>query len=769
MKKIKDFTILCCLLFMAVAAQAQSISGKLVDEQQQSLAYANIVIQRSDSTFVTGTTSDEKGGFRLTKVKEGDYRLVVSCVGYQTLYLDLQGFSRSTNLGTLTVKDASEQLGEVTVTASSLSATADKKMVFPSQQQVKASANGVDLLRNLMIPRLNVNPMNNTVSTTDGGTVQLAINGRKATKEEVTALQPSEIIRVEMMEDPGLRYGESDAVVNYVVRRYEMGGSFGYDGNQSTKSWFGQHNANGKLNFGKSEISIRYTNSLQYFNELWFDKNETFTFEDGKQYHRHAHTETDGKKSFYELGGITYNLQDDDKYMFNVSLNLTHYNDPILRFYAKLYTEEFPESVTNRQETSHYSELTPSIDLYYQRNLKNKQFLALNAVGTFIGTKNRNTYSEYLNDEKIVDYQSGVNGEKYSMILEGIYEKGFANGGKFTAGIKHTQGYTDNTYEGTLHFQTRMKQADTYGYAQYKGKWKRLGYSIGLGATRSWFRQEGQEEYETWSFNPRFNLTYTFNKHWSAAFQGNISTMNPSLSQLSAADQLTDSLQIERGNPNLRPYDYYRSTFRLNYNKDKWNIGFFGNYRYRDDAIMSHIYRENGKFIHSYANHDNFQQLNVGINARVGMLWNVLQLSGSIYSDTEWSNGLDYRHTHHSIGWDITAMLMYKNFMVYAMYQHSSDSFFGEHLATGEEAHLIQLQYRLKNVNIGLRMYNPFQRDYARKEVDKNQYAGYDYEYHIDDVARTVTIKLSWNFSFGRDYKSKNKRMNNSDSESGVM
>ena len=81
MKKIKNFTILCCLLFMAVAAQAQSISGKLVDEQQQSLAYANIVIQQPDSTFVTGTTSDEKGGFRLTKVKAGDYRLVVSCVG----------------------------------------------------------------------------------------------------------------------------------------------------------------------------------------------------------------------------------------------------------------------------------------------------------------------------------------------------------------------------------------------------------------------------------------------------------------------------------------------------------------------------------------------------------------------------------------------------------------------------------------------------------------------------------------------------------------
>ena len=761
--------LICCFLMIAACAKAQTISGRLVDEKQNPLPYANIVLQQADSTFVTGQTSDEKGGFRFSKVTEGDYRLKISSIGYETMFIDLQGFQRSANLGTLTMNEATEKLGEVNVTASNLTTTADKKMVFPNQKQVNASANGVDLLRNLMIPRLTVSPMDNNVSTTDGGTVQLAINGRKATKEEVTALQPSEIIRVEMLEDPGLRYGEADVVVNYVMRRYDMGGSFGYNGNQSVKSWFGQHNVNGKLNFGKSEISFYYNTNQQYFNDLWFDRNEVFVFEDGKQYHRHAHTETDGKKTFQEWASVTYNIQDNDKYMFNASLNLSHYNDPAHRYYGELYTEEYPNSVTDRRETGHYRGLTPSIDLYYQRNLKNKQFLALNAVGTFIGTRNRDTYAEYLDDEKIVDYQSGVNGKKYSMILEGIYEKGFENGGKLTTGIKHTQGYTDNTYDGTLYFQTKMKQADTYGYVQYKGKWKKLGYSAGMGATRSWFRQEGQEDYETWSLNPRINLNYTFNKNLSAAFQGSISTMNPSLSQLSAADQLTDSLQIERGNPNLKPYDYYRTSFRLNYNKDKWNIGLFGNYRYRDNPIMSHIYRENGKFIHSYANHDNFQQLNVGINARVGMLWDVLQLSGSIYSDTEWSNGLDYNHKYHSIGWDITAMLMYKNFTAAAMYQQNSDSFFGEHLATGEEAHLIQLQYRLKNVNIGLRMYNPFQSDYARKEVDKNQYAGYDYEYHIGDVARMITINLSWNFSFGRDYKSKSKRMSNSDSDSGVM
>ena len=134
-----------CLIGMAVSMNAQSISGKLVDEKNEPLAYANIVLQLVDSTFVSGKTSDEKGDFRFSKVSEGDYRLVISSMGYQTLYIDLQGFSRSTNLGTLTMEDASQQLGEVTVTASNMVSTADKRMVFPNQKQVNASANGVDL------------------------------------------------------------------------------------------------------------------------------------------------------------------------------------------------------------------------------------------------------------------------------------------------------------------------------------------------------------------------------------------------------------------------------------------------------------------------------------------------------------------------------------------------------------------------------------------------------------------------------------------------
>ena len=756
------------LMMMAVSMNAQSINGNLVDGKNQPLAYANIVLQQMDSTFVSGQTSNEKGHFRFSKVASGDYRLVISSMGYETLYIDLQGFNRSADLGTVTVSDASQQLGEVTVTASNMVGTADRKLVFPNKKQINASANGVDLLRHLMIPRVMVNPIGNTIGTNDGGSIVLCINGRKASQNEVTALQPSEIARVEVVEDPGARYDDADIMVNYILRRYDMGGSFGYDGQQSVKSLFGSHNVNGKVNFGKSEISFLYNAGHAIFEEMWSERNEVFAFENGRTYHRNVTTDLHGQKQLEHVGQITYNLQDGNKYMLNISAGFRNLNIPNYLEEGKLFTEEYPNSVTDRRDWSHNRNTKPYVDLYFQKNLKNKQFIAFNAVGTYIDTYNRSSYQEFLNDEAVVDYSSAVKGKKYSLITEAIYEKGFSKGQKLTAGITHQQSYTNNTYLGTLENQTRMNQAYSGAYAQFRGKLGKYSYMVGMSALRVWLKQGG-EDVETWRFSPRFSLSRTFNKQWNASLNGNMGTSNPSLSQLSAVDQLTDSLQIKRGNPDLIPYYIYNGSFRLNYNKGKVNVGFYTNYSHRDNPIMTHVYRENNKFVHSYANHDKFQKLSMGLNVRIGMLWDILQLSAGVSNDRYWSHGLNYNHHVNSFGIDLQAALMYKNLTLMAMYHKNADSFYGEELFTGEEMHYFGAQYRIKKVNLGLMLINPFSKEYKRTEEFRNQFAGYKYSYNIDDTACAIWATLSWNVSFGRDYKSKSKRTNNSDSDSGVM
>ena len=219
----------------------------------------------------------------------------------------------------------------------------------------------------------------------------------------------------------------------------------------------------------------------------------------------------------------------------------------------------------------------------------------------------------------------------------------------------------------------------------------------------------------------------------------------------------------------MKPGYNYSANARLNYSKGKWNVGLYSNYTLWDNVIISHIYPENNKFVLGYANHPSAQRLNYGAEVRVGPFWKKLMLAGGIHASQNWSHGVDYKHTHHSIGWQLGVNFMHKNFSAMFMYENQPDFFFGEYMSRSDKAHLIDLRYKLKNLNIGMRMYNPFQSDYADVQKNVNRYVSYREEMHTDDVARMITVSLSWNFSFGRDYQSKSKRTSNSDTDSGVM
>ena len=100
------------LLMTDFSAQAQTISGKLVDEENRPLAYANVILlSLPDSTFVSGAISDEMGDFRLLKDEKGEL-IRISSVGYLTLYKEV-----NENLGTIRMKPDVHLLGEVVVKA----------------------------------------------------------------------------------------------------------------------------------------------------------------------------------------------------------------------------------------------------------------------------------------------------------------------------------------------------------------------------------------------------------------------------------------------------------------------------------------------------------------------------------------------------------------------------------------------------------------------------------------------------------------------------
>lgn len=98
-----------------------------------------------------------------------------------------------------------------------------------------------------MLPRLQVNPITNEVKA-DEGNIQFCINGIKVEAIDVQALSPKDIIRVEYHDNPGVRYGNVAAVLDYIVKRETTGGSVNLNLSNSPVTSFGNDQVAIRLN-----------------------------------------------------------------------------------------------------------------------------------------------------------------------------------------------------------------------------------------------------------------------------------------------------------------------------------------------------------------------------------------------------------------------------------------------------------------------------------------------------------------------------------------
>ena len=239
-----------CFLMIAACAKAQSISGRLVDEQHKPLPYANILLLQADSTFVSGAITDEKGDFRLMKDEKGKY-LRISSVGYLTLYKEVDE-----NLGTIQMKPDAQLLGEVVVKANLpiTRAKGDAMVTTVTGTLLEKAGNANDLLDK--IP--NVSAEGGNVNVFGSGKAEIYINGRKIRNaSELEQLSSDNIKSVEVVHTPGARY---DAEVKAVVRihtKKPQGEGFSFNNITSTNyQWEWSFNEQFDFNYRKGGFDL---------------------------------------------------------------------------------------------------------------------------------------------------------------------------------------------------------------------------------------------------------------------------------------------------------------------------------------------------------------------------------------------------------------------------------------------------------------------------------------------------------------------------------
>lgn len=680
-------------------------------------------------------------------------------------------YADTTKLNVDSIENSLKQvdLNEVTVEASSWVQKADRNLLYPNAQQIEQSRNGLQLLQKLQIPGVIINPTDNSIALVDKSEVSLRINGRPADNKEIQALLPEQIVRIEYIDNPGVRYGEVGAVLDFIVKNPTSGGSFMGDITQSVNRGFGEYWLGAKVNSGKSEFSYSGWFSPRWNLKMLRDNTEHYELPDGTRYTR---TEESLDRSKFEQRNnghsLSYNYLDSQKQMFNASLKFYYTQNENL--FRGILTDHSPSGTTSLMfDDSKNRSLNPSLNLYYQYNLDEDQLLMANVVTSYEQPNSHRIYTEdelfytdnsFTTGSSLVDIDNLIKSRTYSILGEVDYEKRWKDS-RVTAGIRHTQSWTTNDYveQG---INDHMNQGNSYIFGEY---WMRLGshfdFSAGIGYSLYSYVPRDRESHLYSIWRPRFSARYTINEQSSLRFNFVRMGSAISLDMLSPVVQDVDGIQQSTGNPDIKPYATYKYDLQYQYNRGIFygKLGAF--YTHAPGAIMPEKVWVGDKILTRYNNQKNAEELRFYLDTRITAIPDWLTLSAGPAWHRYWMRGNNYTHVYNNFYCYATFELSHWDFSLEGMLQTNFNRFWGETLDGGENVHTLKLSYNYKDWNFGVMVLDPFINDYKVKKENWNRYAGYHQVITTNMIKQMVAVSVSWNLNWGRRYETDEQRINN--------
>ena len=222
------------------------MTGTIVEESNgKGIPFVNVGLFRQvDSVFVSGAASDDKGRFELV-APNGDYRLQVSAIGFQTFEQEL-AVKGNQDLGKLQLKEGSTKLSEVTITEKRplFAVEGEKTMYNVAEDPSIQTGTLSDALQNA--PGVEVDVEGN-ISLRGTSSVEVWINDKPShmtaenLKTYIQTLPANSIDHVEVITNPSARYGSNaDGIINIVTNaKIQKNEFFSFGVNASTSPYIG--------------------------------------------------------------------------------------------------------------------------------------------------------------------------------------------------------------------------------------------------------------------------------------------------------------------------------------------------------------------------------------------------------------------------------------------------------------------------------------------------------------------------------------------------
>ena len=587
------------------------------------------------NAIISGQLTKENGDFSLEKINVmGKYTLKIVAMGYTTkeipisFGIDMQNLKKAggdqqammsamnavdKDLGNIKLKLSSTELKEVTIVGETpyMEIKLDKKVFNVEKDIVTTGGTAEDVLKN--VPSVNVDMDGNV--TLRNAPPTIFVDGRPTTLT-IDQIPADAIESIEVITNPSAKYdasGGGGGILNIVLKKNKK---MGYNGNvRAGIDKRGKLNAGADINSRQGKINVFacvFLNQRKSITDGTTDRNNLI----GNPLTNIHQTDVNTMEGYFAMAraGVDYFMDNRNTITLSGMYGVGSFT-PLDNLSTK--TDSLHPSAYNT--SSSYNRLSNTGRTFGNigssllfKHIFPKEGEELTADANFNQTTSAGTgdfttqYLDFYNNpigSQILQTQSSL-AENQFLTLQSDFVNPITKKMKIETGIRaalrnftsQNNNYLENVFNPATSSNYTFNDQVYAAYATFSQEvGKRLTYQAGLRAESSFYTGELVDSSKTFtnqypiSLFPSAFVTYHLDSTSDLQFSYSRKINRPGFNQLIPYTNYSDSLNLTRGNPNLKPE--FTNTVELNY---------LFNFNKSDNILFSVYYKNSTDLITSY-------------------------------------------------------------------------------------------------------------------------------------------------------------------------